>query len=308
MKRTKKKTGLSEWSKVFEQIGKAQKSGVDAILTADWHLREDQPICRVDDFWKAQWRAVDTVAKLAEKCKCPVLHAGDLFHHWKPSPRLLTYTLRHLPRNFWTVYGQHDLPQHNMDLVEKSGINLLHEVGKVRLLNGHWATDPNEIAPNLFSKRPILVWHKLVYQSKPYPGASGGMAEGIIRKYKQYDLILTGDNHQAFNIEYKNRILVNPGNLTRQSASQHDFRPRVYLWNAKENTVEKFYLPIEKEAVTRTHIESKARRDERIGAFVERLNTDWESSLDFKENLKRLEAENDVPKEVMEVVYKVMEE
>ncbi|KKL99820.1 hypothetical protein LCGC14_1810530, partial [marine sediment metagenome] len=84
----------------------------DLILTSDWHLREDTPICRTDDFWSAQWNKVDQVMALQSKYDCPILHAGDLFHHWKPSPYLLSETIDHLQGSrFYTVYGQHDLPQ-----------------------------------------------------------------------------------------------------------------------------------------------------------------------------------------------------
>ena len=46
-----------------------------AILTADWHLRDDQPICRTDDFWSTQWRKVNAVTELQTRHGCPVIHA-----------------------------------------------------------------------------------------------------------------------------------------------------------------------------------------------------------------------------------------
>ena len=102
------------------------------ILASDFHLREDHPVCRTDDFWQAQWKKVDFVSELQEKYDCPVLHAGDLFDFWKPSPYLLTETIKHLPNKFFTVYGQHDLPQHNLKLAYKCGINTLAEAGKLK--------------------------------------------------------------------------------------------------------------------------------------------------------------------------------
>lgn len=281
---------------------------VSAILTADWHLREDVPTCRTDDFWNAQWEAVDEVAALQQEFQCPVLHAGDLFHHWKPSPRLLTYAMRYLPAQFYTVYGQHDLPQHNLNLQEKSGIFTLVEANRINLLQGHWGTDPKELQPWTVENRGVLVWHHLTYTSAPFPGASGGMAAGILRKYPMYDLILTGDNHQAFTITHKGRRLVNPGNLTRQSAGQIDFKPRVYLWDAESNDVLPHYLHIRPDVITRQHIEVKEERDERISAFIERLDADWESALDFKENVRRFASENNIQKDVMDITYKALEE
>lgn len=307
MKRTKKTpTPLGDYADVFDEVSTSQAS---AILTADWHLREDTPTCRTDDFWTMQWRVVDEVAALQKKLRCPVLHAGDLFHHWKASPRLLSYAIRYLPDQFYTVYGQHDLPQHNLDLQEKSGIYTLKEAGKVKLLDGHWGTDPNKLTPFTVDSRGVLVWHHLTYLSKPFPGASGGMAQGLLRKYSLYDLILTGDNHQAFVTAYKDQLLVNPGNLTRQSASQKDFKPRVYIWDADRMVVEPFYLSDnDPDTVSRQHIESKEERDERIEAFIERLDADWETALDFKENIRRLCDSQKIDDDIIKIVYKALEE
>ena len=278
----------------------------DAILTADWHLREDTPVCRTDDFEAEQWRKIENIKSLQNNFKCPVFHAGDLFHHWKASPRLITLTMRHLPDMFYTIYGQHDLPQHNIQLAEKSGVNTLLEAGKIRLFpSGSWGEEPQPTFK--YQEKIIGLWHHLTYLQKPFPGASGGMAEGILRKYPELDLIVTGDNHQSFTVKYKDRLLVNPGNITRQAADQIDFKPCVYYWYADTNTAEPHYLPINKDVVTREHIVKKEQRDARIDAFISRLNTDWKTSLDFVENLKQFESVNKVKKEVMEIIYEAVE-
>ena len=110
-----------------------------AILTSDWHLREDTPICRTDDYWNAQWKKVNFISKLQEKYDCPVIHAGDLFDKWKPSPWLLSTTISILPKKFYTIFGQHDLPQHSLDLEHKSGINTLRQAKSLTVIDGyHW--------------------------------------------------------------------------------------------------------------------------------------------------------------------------
>jgi hypothetical protein len=43
-----------------------------AILTADWHLRDTQPICRTDDFWESQWIKANYIMELQRKYGCPV--------------------------------------------------------------------------------------------------------------------------------------------------------------------------------------------------------------------------------------------
>lgn len=282
----------------------------DAIFTSDWHIREDTPTCFTGDFAKEQWDSLQFVSDLQIKHDCPVFHAGDLFHHWKPSPWLLSKTMEFLPNQFYTIYGQHDLPQHNWELRDKSGIYTLERAGKLQVLDGcHYGQDPSEnslFINGKYKTYDILVWHHLTYQQKPFPGAEGGNARGLLRKYPQFDVILTGDNHTPFVEEYKGRVLVNPGSLTRQTASQANHKPRVYLWYSDTNTVIPVYIPISENTITRDHIEKTEERDARIDAFISQLNNDWEVALSFEENLKQFEKTNKTKPQVMQIIYKAI--
>jgi DNA repair exonuclease SbcCD nuclease subunit len=286
-----------------------------AILTSDWHLRETTPTCRTDDFWKAQWDKVDWVNCLQKTYDCPVLHAGDLFDHWKPSPYLLSTAMEHLPDMFCTIYGQHDLPQHSLELKEKSGIYVLEKAGKLEVMQTcHWGQTPKEPSwQGEFAKdveRRILVWHNFTYIGKePWPGCTANKAHALLHKYKQFDLIVTGDNHQSFIIHgIDDNLLVNPGSLTRQDADQIDFKPKVYLWYAEDNLVEVVEVPIEEGVVTREHIEVKQQRNDQLDAFISRMNDNWELTTNFDENLERFYQLNRVRKEVSNIIYKAKEE
>ena len=282
-----------------------------AILTSDWHLRETTPLCRTDDYWNSQWRKVDFVSNLQRKYDCPVIHAGDLYDKWKITTYLSKITMQHLPSQFYTIYGQHDLPSHSIQLSEKCGIDLLQEAGKLTVLpECHWGQEPNKgslFFPNMNPDRLILVWHHLTYQQKPFPGASGGMAAGLLRKYPQFDLIVTGDNHQAFVEEYQGRLLVNPGSLMRMDADQIDFKPRVYLWYADTNTVTPVYLPIEEGVVSREHIDRTKQRNDRIDAFISKLDGDWKAGTSFEQNLEEFKEKNKIRDSVMNIIYKAIE-
>jgi len=289
-----------------------QNKKVSAILTGDWHLREDQPVCRTDNHETAQWNKVDFINDLQKKYNCPILHSGDLFNHWKPSPYLLSKTIKHLPDQFWTIYGNHDQPQHNMELVYKSGINTLLTAGKLKLIHTcHWGEEPKETSvlfPGVENDRNVLVWHVMTYQAKtPWPGCVDPMAGKLLRKYPEYSLILTGHNHKAFVEEYEGRLLVNPGSLTRHKADQINHKPRVYLWYAETNTVEPVYLPIEPDVISREHIEVIETRNNRIDAFISQLDSEWEAAVSFEENLKRFFSHNDVRKSIKDIVMNAIE-
>jgi len=282
-----------------------------AILTSDWHIREDIPTCYPDGgFQEDQWAAVEAIRHLQLAYDCPILHPGDLFDYWKPSPSLLSMTMLAIPKQFYTVYGQHDLPQHSLKLKQKSGMHTLEVAKKVTVLPfTHYGEMPNMALefPQLIGHK-ILVWHHLTYMTQPYPGATGGNAKGILRKYPQFDLIVTGDNHTSFWVEYQGRLLVNPGPITRQTAKQIDYKPRVYLWFKDTNTVIPHYLPFTEGIISREHIDKKEKRDNRIDAYISKLDGEWQAELTFEDNLKRFKEVNLVRKPVLEIINKSIEE
>lgn len=293
-----------------------------AILTADWHIREDVPVCRTDDFLKAQWEKVDAISDLQKRYDCPVLHAGDVFEtknpvmSWKPSPYLLTKAIKHFPKRLCIVYGNHDLPQHSIEQSEKSGVETLRAAGCLKILDEcHWEKEPDKGSlsfPTSTKERKVLIWHVMTYVGKsPWPGCTDLSAKQILEKYPQFDLILTGHNHKTFcyvaGTPQKPRLLVNPGSLTRQDADQINHEPCVYLWYAETNTVEKVLLPFNENVISREHIEAPQERKERMKAYIEHMNMDWKAGLSFKDNLEIHFRENKTPKKIKELIWESME-
>jgi DNA repair exonuclease SbcCD nuclease subunit len=285
----------------------------DAILTADWHLREDTPTCRTDDFQEAQWKKIQFIKDLQEEHGCKIYHSGDLFNHWKSSPHLLSLAIKFLP-DLQIIYGNHDLPQHNLGLAHKSGLYTLKTAGKITLYPcGDWGTEPNAYASpekmvNEIHGRKVYLWHTMTYQHrKPWPGMTDPSAIRLLKKYPQFDLIVTGHNHKPFVEEYEGRLLVNPGCITRQ-ATDESHKPRVYLWYASENRVEAVYLPIQEDVITREHIEIREKRDARIDAFVSRLDGDWEAEMSFEDNLEAFFQTNNIRQSVKDIIYKALDD
>jgi predicted phosphodiesterase len=292
----------------MERTRKIQKKP-DAILTGDWHLREDTPTAFVGDFQAEQWKAVGVIYDLQEEYDCKVINTGDLFNIWKPSPWLLSMAILRLPKKFHTIYGNHDLPQHNLELADKCGINVLKAAMQLNVLPGvHWGQIPDGDGYLASHGRIICPWHVMTYQGKKlWPGMTDPIAASLLRKYPMYDLIVTGHNHIPFVEEHEGRLLVNPGGITRQTADQIDFRPRVYLWYADTNTVEPYFLPFTEGAVSREHIDQTEERDARIDAFISRLDGDWSASMSFEENLEAFAQANNINPKVMEIVNKALE-
>ena len=299
---------------------------VDLILCADIHLRDTVPECRLDDFMSAQSKKHAFLKNLQGVHDAPVLVAGDVFHHWKSSPFLLGYSLRVLCDGIVAIPGQHDLPAHSLENIERSGINVLAESEKITLLSPDrglkftersidfhgfpWGVELQNTKRT--SKVKVALVHKLVYKGKePFPGAErcGGTAKQIIKQLSGYDLIVTGDNHATFTERVGDTLLVNPGSFMRTTATQCEHKPCVFLYNADNNEIEQVFLPIEKKAVSREHIELQAERDERIEAFVSRLSHDVEIGLSFEDTMRSYLAKNKITKitkSVQSIIWEAM--
>lgn len=299
-----------------------------AIITSDIHLREDQPVCRADDFWTAQEEKIRWLCGLAKKYDCPILDAGDLFNHWKPSPRLLQWALRELPPNIFTIPGNHDLPAHSLTRYGESGLGVLEEANKVLVLKSPnpfqvtgnpsfdlhpfpWGMEPAPCPPRRRTaqrmNRRVALIHTMTYHGEsPWPGCVDPNAEELMEQMAGYDLIIVGHNHKPFVLECEGRVLLSPGCLTRQSADQAAHKPRVWLWFAEDNRVEPLYAPAREGVVVRDHIDSVEERDARIDAFVQRLSGDWEVGLSFERNLEGFFSTNRVRKGVKDIVWEAV--
>lgn len=278
-----------------------------AILTADWHIRETQPECRTDDFIKTQWRKLQFIDDLQRQFNVPVLIGGDFFHYWKPSPWLISETMLYMPNDVTTVFGQHDLPNHSFKLAYKSGLYTLREAGFLILQdNGSWGQPIKEV--ELFDDKSIVLTHRFVWDGKeiPWPGCKEITAEQMLDSFPQADLIVTGDHHKPFTYEKDGRLLVNPGPITRQAANETS-APRVYLWYAETNTVEPVYIPIEKDVITREHIDKQQQSSAKLDAFVTSLDSKWEIGVSVLKNLERFLSNNKVHKSIVDVTYKAIE-
>ncbi len=311
-----------------------------AILCSDIHLQFKQPVAWTSDYRKGQeetWKFIcDLQKELSVNDAIPlaVLMGGDIFDthggalsKWVP-PELISWAINHLPENIIAIPGQHDLPQHNMELYPRSALAALEAAGKVEvLLPGRdeteislgwgrnvlikgfgWDVDPVPFESSKDYERTIAMIHVMTYLPKqlPYPGCKADNTRKLMGKLEGFDLILTGDNHTPFIVDDGDQVLVNPGCIMRRTAAHIDYEPCVYLWYAEDNTVEAVKLPKIGE-LTRDHVEAENVKNERLEAFVEHLASTEDLTIEFEPNLERFMAENDTSKAVQNRVWEIVD-
>jgi len=286
----------------------------DCVLTSDWHIRADTPQCRTDDFTEAMWKKAQFICDLADKHEIPILLSGDLSHRPQWPNWLIEKFMSIIPDvEIIAIPGQHDLPGHNLDAIPQSGFGVLYRSGYISIFTGSRLLNNIKMFPFgvPISDDPdatIAITHQMVIEDKPYwPGQVASSAKSLLKKFPDYKLILSGDNHQSFVVEYEGRLLVNPGSMMRSTADQIDHRPRVYLWEAKSNSVEAVYLPIEQGVIDRSHIDTKKEKDARIEAYTTRLSERYEVGLSYEENLNAYFEENRTRQQIKDRIWEACE-
>lgn len=295
-----------------------------AIITGDIHLREDRPICRTDDYFAALSKKIKWLRDIQIKYGCPIFDAGDLFAKSKPSYFLVQWAIKYLPRRFHSVPGNHDLPSHNLSLLEKSALGLLSAAEIVRVLTKHpisipsiktvihpypWGVDIGPLKQSKGNSSHIALCHVMTFTGEaPWPGCVDLSARELLRKMKGYDLVITGHNHKPFVIESRGRLLVNPGSLMRSSASQINYKPRIYLWYQEDNHVEPIYVPIEANVITTEHLDKTKEKDIRINAFVEQLSKEMNISSSFERNMEEYFKTHETTDNIKHIVWSALGE
>lgn len=307
-----------------------------AILTADIHLREDTPRNRTDNYFAAQAKKIQFINDLQKHFEIPILDAGDLLHKWNSSPYLEAWALKNLPEDMITIPGTHELPSHNINNLEKSSLNVLYVANKIHIKNDDIEPDRNEYCraclwqnkvpytllgfhwgysldyintiTNMIERQEkelfVCIIHRMVIDEElKYEDNTALTGHVLLRKLKDFDLIVSGHNHKPFVIKHKNQLLVNPGSMMRMTKSQIDHKPRVYLWYAETNEVEPVFLPIEKDVFAIKRIEEEEHRNEYLESYILALNDKYEVTLSFKKNLENYFEKNKTRKPVKDIVW-----
>lgn len=290
-----------------------------AILVGDIHYRDTQPACRLDDFWATQKRKALWLKELwYDLGRPPVLQPGDLFHHWKSSPMVISAVLKYLPpmitmpgnpgkHNYQTQDGFERDALYTIKVSGKKGWEVMEDelILPIRPDITTWVWEKDSNKPVITE---ILMAHRMILDGPAaFDGEHGldflkrviGVPENNVK------LVLTGHNHKPMVFVHNRRFLVNPGSFTRQTADE-DHLPRVYLWYGPGEEPKPVYVPIEEGVITREHLDKPQARDERIVAFVESLAEDRvDSTVRFVENMMRFIGAN--PKLKQSVLERLLE-
>ena len=272
-----------------------------AIITADWHLRKDKPRCRLDTDWiETQRSQIMEVSHYANDYSCPVIIVGDIFNKSVVPEEITNLFIQFcstVKKGVYIVAGNHDLPYHSMDNVLDSSIGIILTIASkmnskyLKTLDEMDGIVWNHFGQDFIKKDDctIIALHQLVFESVKDmpPNVEASTAQELLDQYPYANYIFTGDMHKSFHyISSDNRHVVNPGHLNRQTADQIN-DPIVYFVDTEENIVEELAITDLSELVTDEYLKKEAAREDRIEAFIEKVQSTDSVTLSFIDNIEQ---------------------
>lgn len=287
------------------------------LLSGDWHLTDNPPEKYQGDFWKDLNETVDFILKIFVDLKCDyICQPGDMFNHFRQSDFVKQHFIdkfRKIQKKsplILTVLGQHDQRWHStIDIknipsavIESSGVSqVLHatdslpfsiydsETDQTFVIYGCGFKEEDKLNPLVKGDFNILLTHRLVLESidQEWQSKKAVTAKALLSS-NNFDLIVSGDNHKAFDCEYDGKTLVNCGSLMRTRIDQEDHVPRIYVFDSKEMFIERIDIPVRN---FRTIFDVATERAEQeksdeLKAFVTTVGENTKFvGMDFKKNL-----------------------
>lgn len=290
-----------------------------AIITADWHIRATMPRCRIDADWmETQKKALRQILNISDKKKAPIFVVGDIFHSNSDTNFEcvnMVQKLADIAGGLHIIAGNHDLPYHSSENIERSAVGILLNSNNVCLIAEYMdKLDEFSFSASNFDEQDnknaeVVFKHVLVFpddKSLP-PSLDALTAADLLNEFPKAKWIFTGDYHHNFHYKKNGRHVVNPGCLLRQASDMKDYQCGVYFVDTDEEVVE--FIPIidNEQFVDDSYILKESERSERIESFVNKLKDTKSVSLDFKDNVYRAIKQNKFSDEMIATIEALLE-
>ena len=289
---------------------------VVAIACGDIHLSLKPPIARAGepDWLEAQARPLTELKELQRKHNAPILCAGDIFDRWNSTAELINWAFWHLP-HLYAIPGQHDLPLHRLDLIEKSAYKTLIRGDIIINIQPREAVETDCTIVRAFpwgipltpphkedyskTRVKIALIHQYIWaKGSSYPGAPEEAYITHLQHTDGWDVIVAGDNHKGFLAQSyvgDHPHIFNCGTLMRRKSDEINYKPQVGLIYS-DGHVEPHYLDTSADIITETAAAREVGEDMELREVLEELSKLQDNRLDFPEAMRHvLEERNPSP-------------
>lgn len=280
------------------------------LLSADWHIRGDAPVCRVnpDDWMQDQQKSIEQLIPIANDCD-EMWILGDLFHRARTSTEatvMASTVLKKFNVPIRILVGNHDILQHSYENLTKSTIGEIlvyyKELQCHTLGNKIVSAYPFGTEPNLIKHSDIWCVHTLTFpdnDARPLPNI-GVIAEELLSR-SDAKVIVTGDYHHGYVKDFGDRKVITPGCLNIQASDMDDYEPMCFILDTNTYEVEKVKL----KTFGKVHKDPKRESQQELETYIEGLQDFEVPHLDFVANVK--EAMLDAPEGVRIAVDDILD-
>lgn len=266
--------------------------------------------CEEKDWYAAMARPLKQINDLSKLHNCPVVIAGDVFDDgWRERrvpPQLINFAMDHI-QGWYGVPGNHDLPHHRYEDVDRSAYWTLVKSGNIRDLKPGNPTCVGEVTfwgwPEGVPVQPcpvasrgslcvnLAVVHAYIwikgYSYKDAPDQN--RAKHYAKNLEGYHAAAFGDNHQGFSflLNHDKVQIFNCGTIMRRRSDEVPYKPRVGLLRSS-GKITPHYLDVSEDVFFNYEDAVKTISDPaKFIGLLEALSSAAEPIVDFLEMIER---------------------
>ncbi len=287
------------------------------IVCSDLHLSHKPPIWRScePDWYEAMKRQLIELSDLQSRLDDTIIYcAGDIFDKWNAPAELINFAINTLPMMI-TIPGQHDMPSHNFEELDRSAYGTINYANTIRDISGGedenrigwrgfaWGSEPPKRKGEEFFGVSLI--HEYVWMpGKSYKDAAeGGNTKQIAIKYDS-KLVVSGDNHIHFYDKTNN--VYNCGGFYRRTKDQIDHHPCVGLVYNDYHVVP-YRLDISGDVhLTEQQSEEMRVANEELKQYIHGLSALGETNIDFQHVVARYLEKTSVSENVRQYLRKCL--
>ena len=233
---------------------------MNTMITGDWHLRFKRPKHRKDlSYFDTQFGKVEWLLNLAAEYDCAFIAQPGDFFDGADIPYFVVRSYIDLINSYdipiLCTRGQHDLRYHSSN-ISNTPLAVMEAAGVVTVVDSPIHYDdvtiygcPFEgVIPKVEDSngKNILLIHKMIVREKIWKDQVDFVyGNKFLEENPEFNLIVSGDNHESFAFEDNDNMLLNCGSLMRSRIDQRDHRPVCYIYDTETGLAERHYLEVQ---------------------------------------------------------------
>ena len=307
---------------------------IKIAYTGDLHGHTKTPKNRTDDYFEAfKTKFTFFIDYCLDAAVDYIILTGDIVDHHTVTYRVTNYLLKELrrwesfagSRRVLAITGQHDVKYHstfdgtpyeallNSGLIQhlcfEPFVCVDHREENGTEIHFYGASFGDEIpeiknaeAYNILAVHDMIVDEKNEFWEEKFK-----LAQTLLRTHK-YNLIVAGDNHKPYSVQYRSRRLVMCGSMMRKNYDQKDYHPKFYITYIPNNQHEEVKYPIQPDVFKEEEVELGKERKIIVEKFAESLKDSNLIGLQFTDRIKQAVSNScEMEEHVIETINEIME-